>query len=594
MAAFEVTVPRIPCLFLLGACALLVQGLEAQTTWYVDASATPPGQGTQVSPYKEIQYAIDQPSTLHGDSIQVAFGTYIEHINFKGKALSLIGSTGSSRPLISAGNIGTAVTFENGEGPTSRMRGFRIEHGEGTLIAGKLTGGGILVRGASPHLSNLLVANNKSILGGGMAVLGGSAVVTDRCEFGFNQASAGAGIYVADSTLTVDGGRIRANKNSIGSTQPSRGAGIYATQSTVNLNSIDFWSNWAMGGNGGAVYVGSGGNVTAKSCFFIENRGGQAFVLGSGAAVHALDGAFLAEQCSFRSNGLYTNRGGAGQGGHYDSCSFSLNRAIFGGALDSATAIGCTFVDNFVYSDPTPPRGGALNNCTATNCTLRRNSAWGHGGAAYDSTLIACVLEENRTVDGFNPSKGGGSYGGSASYCLFRNNVAGGSGGEGGGAIYTNLDRCVLVGNHAYLGGGAAYINSGFLYSVLHSSFSSNMSAQGGAIYVKNTTVMLKNSILWGNQPNSIQYSHLPAVAYSIVEGGFPGIGNLNVDPRWFAPWNGDLHLTASSPAIDAGDPMAPPDPDGSIADMGRFPYDPSWMGLSWNDAGAPGAGPIR
>ena len=113
-------------------------------------------------------------------------------------------------------------------------------------------------------------------------------------------------------------------------------------------------------------------------------------------------------------------------------------------------------------------------------------------------------------------------------------------------------------------------------------------------MYVKTATVMLKNSILWGNQPSSIHYDQLPAVTYSIVQGGFPGIGNLDVGPRWFAPWNDDLHLNATSPAIDAGDPTALPDPDGSIADMGRFPYDPSWMGLSWIDDGVPGAGPIR
>lgn len=38
-----------------------------------------------------------------------------------------------------------------------------------------------------------------------------------------------------------------------------------------------------------------------------------------------------------------------------------------------------------------------------------------------------------------------------------------------------------------------------------------------------------------------------------------------------------DPHLSATSPCIDAGDPLAPLDPDGTRADIGPFPFDPSW-----------------
>jgi hypothetical protein len=42
-------------------------------------------------------------------------------------------------------------------------------------------------------------------------------------------------------------------------------------------------------------------------------------------------------------------------------------------------------------------------------------------------------------------------------------------------------------------------------------------------------------------------------VTYSIVQGGFPGTGNLDQDPLFVDAANGDLHLQAGSPAIDAG-----------------------------------------
>lgn len=43
--------------------------------------------------------------------------------------------------------------------------------------------------------------------------------------------------------------------------------------------------------------------------------------------------------------------------------------------------------------------------------------------------------------------------------------------------------------------------------------------------------------------------------------------------------WNvrdDDLYLKPGSPAIDAANPLAPPDPDGSPADIGAIPYDPN------------------
>jgi hypothetical protein len=39
-----------------------------------------------------------------------------------------------------------------------------------------------------------------------------------------------------------------------------------------------------------------------------------------------------------------------------------------------------------------------------------------------------------------------------------------------------------------------------------------------------------------------------------------------------------DFHLLAGSPCIDAGDPNSPLDPDGTRADIGPFPYDPSYQ----------------
>jgi hypothetical protein len=70
----------------------------AQTTWYVDASATSPGQGTQAQPYTSIQYAISQAATVNGDTLLVAPGVYQENIVISFQKGLVLRSTGG--PLV--------------------------------------------------------------------------------------------------------------------------------------------------------------------------------------------------------------------------------------------------------------------------------------------------------------------------------------------------------------------------------------------------------------------------------------------------------------------------------------------------------------
>ncbi|MFA4906133.1 MAG: right-handed parallel beta-helix repeat-containing protein [Candidatus Margulisiibacteriota bacterium] len=50
--------------------------------------------------------------------------------------------------------------------------------------------------------------------------------------------------------------------------------------------------------------------------------------------------------------------------------------------------------------------------------------------------------------------------------------------------------------------------------------------------------------------------------------------GDLQQDPLFVNAANNDYHLTSTSPAIDAGDPASPNDPDGTRADMGEYYFD--------------------
>jgi hypothetical protein len=71
-------------------------------------------------------------------------------------------------------------------------------------------------------------------------------------------------------------------------------------------------------------------------------------------------------------------------------------------------------------------------------------------------------------------------------------------------------------------------------------------------------SLTLGNCILWND---SSEIGGKPdTVLYSDVEGGYsgPGLGNLNVDPRFVAPKKGDFRLQNNSPCVDAGSSTVP------------------------------------
>ncbi|HVP11985.1 MAG TPA: hypothetical protein VMV94_12460, partial [Phycisphaerae bacterium] len=111
----------------------------------------------------------------------------------------------------------------------------------------------------------------------------------------------------------------------------------------------------------------------------------------------------------------------------------------------------------------------------------------------------------------------------------------------------------------------------------------------GGMDCTNSPNPTLTNCILWGDTPLEISIaSSTPVVNYCDVQGGWSGTGNLDTDPLFVDAANGDFHLAANSPCIDAGDPASDfslePEPDGGRINMSTYGNTPEAECKGWLD----------
>ncbi|HUW20926.1 MAG TPA: right-handed parallel beta-helix repeat-containing protein [Sedimentisphaerales bacterium] len=214
--------------------------------------------------FTSIQAAIDAAGT--GDTVIVYPHTYYENIYFLGKAIT-VKSINPQDPnivagtVIDAGGSGSAVTFENGEGPDAVITGFTITGGIGTydnrVSVASYWGGGVYCYRASPTITSNVISGNIGLndwdeyyhtYGGGIACLSSSAIIA-RNVIKENEAFNGGGIYIWDvrdvgANPTITNNIINGNEATYGA-----GIGVYGANATIanNLicyNSVTDSSQW--------------------------------------------------------------------------------------------------------------------------------------------------------------------------------------------------------------------------------------------------------------------------------------------------------------------------------------------------------------
>ena len=260
--------------------------------------------------------------------------------------------------------------------------------------------------------------------------------------------------------------------------------------------------------------------------------------------------------------------------------------------------------------------GPRIENCIISHCQAFEGGAIGTGGN-ISPLIINCVIKDNKARSGGGVSggdfilkdcsiymnvatysSGGGVYGGEDSHviirdCFIKNNVClyyNQGGGVGFNGAYSTVQNCLFIDNFAMGNGGylpSYYYGGGALYAcdtdanIINCTFFGNTTTQrGGAChFMFNGCINIKNCIFYENYPNQIYKTATTgdiSVAYSCVEEGYSGIGNINPPVNIYCifadPYNGDFHLTSKagrwdqnkerwirdnseSSCIDVGDP---------------------------------------
>jgi len=218
--------------------------------------------------------------------------------------------------------------------------------------------------------------------------------------------------------------------------------------------------------------------------------------------------------------------------------------------------------------------GGHVRNCIIQyNRVLAETDGNGGGINIHGNTLIeGSLIEGNEAADA-----GGGIYcfgfSPAVRSCTFRENksyghlMMGGGGGVQCDYSELTLSCCNFIGNSAIHGGGLYMF--GYHPVVVNCAFVQNSAGTigGGGIYddsygatITNCTIVentgrglsvpygtnshFTNCILWSNEPTQC-YGYGPiSIAFSDIQDGWIGEGNIDADPLFADPSTADFHVT--------------------------------------------------
>ena len=337
---------------------------------------------------------------------------------------------------------------------------------------------------------------------------------------------------IADATgggIYCTGSSPRIEDNIIRANQADQGGGIgfnYNSSPLIRNNTISQNESHISGGGGISCFSSHGAVIDGNS--ITENSCGSSYFNARGGGISCQESNIIISGNFISENETYTFGGGI-------YCENS-----------QPIIIGNTITWNIAFNG----RGGGIY-CRTANPTVANNTI-SNNGAAIKGGGIYCwrsnpTIENNLIFENYTGTNGGGIY------CWVSS---------------PDISNCVVYGNIAQdIGGGIC------LYDT--------------------SNAIITNTIIWENSaPNEnevfVDSFSDPVFSYCNVNEGVEGQGNIDIDPLFRDPTNGDFHLMS----IECGDPYDSPCIDtGSPAIIDSL-LDCSWgLGTILSDMGAYGGG---
>lgn len=280
----------------------------------------------------------------------------------------------------------------------------------------------------------------------------------------------------------------------------------------------------------GGMYTG-GGDVTVRNCHIVGNRART----GGGVV-----GAPRMEACVIAGN----EADDAGGGVH---SIFWVNLAVL---------VDCDVRDNVAHDGD---GGGLYGHIQLNGCRVTGNRAGGRGGGFHGPAGVGAAGWTDVLMSGNSAEIGGGCYlysyssNGTAAFVtntVFRGNAAT----VWGGSVALEAFGCSAwtenrITNCAFIGNTTA----GTSTSIWSSMCGANVTRIEGCTFLGETVAgqLAIDSCILRGVPAPVLKAY--EVSWSNVQGGWPGIGNIDAEPGFIAA--GDVHLLPSSPCRNAGNP---------------------------------------
>jgi hypothetical protein len=202
---------------------------------------------------------------------------------------------------------------------------------------------------------------------------------------------------------------------------------------------------------------------------------------------------------------------------------------------------GSQTIRHSVFSHNYAVFGGGMYNDNASqvlqDVTVQHNTAQRSGGGVMNAQGTAMLID---TVFVSNTTELGD---GGAIYNYYANNI--------------RIINSLFVDNVAHKDGGVMF--NEITDPILINCTLSRNTSETERTYLYNwggSHITMTNSILWGNSDalgNNTIFG-VADIAYSVVQGGWSGTGNLDSNPQFMDAVKADFRLNSSSPAINAGD----------------------------------------